>query len=60
VSYVTLRGRWCYNIVLNVHAQTQDKSDEQSRTNLVMAENGVLITNSHSILSRWKITAVSC
>jgi hypothetical protein len=27
VSHVVLRGRWC-NIVLNVHAPSEDKSDD--------------------------------
>jgi hypothetical protein len=27
-SYVILRGRW-YDIVLNVHAPTEDKSDDE-------------------------------
>jgi hypothetical protein len=25
MSYIILRGRWCHNIVLNVHAPTEDK-----------------------------------
>jgi hypothetical protein len=28
VSYVVLRGRWCNIIVLNVHAPSEEKSDE--------------------------------
>jgi hypothetical protein len=28
VSYIILRGRWCHIIVLNVHAPTEDKTDE--------------------------------
>jgi hypothetical protein len=28
VSYITLRGRWCDIIVLNVHAPTEDKIDD--------------------------------
>jgi hypothetical protein len=27
-SYIILRGRWCNIIVLNVHAQTEDKIDD--------------------------------
>jgi len=27
VSYIVLRGRWC-NIVLNVHAPSQEESDD--------------------------------
>jgi hypothetical protein len=27
-SYITPRGRWCRIIVLNVHAPTEDKTDE--------------------------------
>jgi len=28
VSYIVLRGRWCNIIVLNVHASSEDKSDD--------------------------------
>jgi predicted nucleotidyltransferase len=28
MSYITLRGRWCDIIVLNVHAPTEDKIDD--------------------------------
>jgi hypothetical protein len=28
MSYTILRGRWCDIIVLNVHAPTEDKSDD--------------------------------
>jgi hypothetical protein len=28
MSYMILRGRWCDIIVLNVHAQTEDKCDD--------------------------------
>jgi hypothetical protein len=28
VSYIVLRGRWCDIIVLNVHAPSEDKSDD--------------------------------
>ena len=28
VSYIVLRGRWCNAIVLNVHATSEEKSDE--------------------------------
>jgi hypothetical protein len=28
MSYILLRGRWCHIIVLNVHAPTEDKSDD--------------------------------
>jgi hypothetical protein len=27
-SYIVLRGRWCNIIVLNVHAPSEDKSDD--------------------------------
>jgi hypothetical protein len=27
MSYVTLKGRWCDIIILNVHAPTEDKDD---------------------------------
>jgi hypothetical protein len=28
MSYITLRGRWCHIIVLNVHAPTEDTTDD--------------------------------
>ena len=28
MSYIGLRGRWCNIIVLNLHAQSQEKSDD--------------------------------
>jgi len=28
VSYIVLRGRWCNIIVLNVHAQSEERSDD--------------------------------
>jgi hypothetical protein len=28
MSYIKLRGRWCHIIVLNVHAPTEDKTDD--------------------------------
>jgi len=28
VSYIVLRGCWCNDIVLNVHAPSEDKSDD--------------------------------
>jgi hypothetical protein len=28
MSYIILRGRWCYIIVLNVHAPTEDETDD--------------------------------
>jgi hypothetical protein len=28
MSYITVRGRWCDIFVLNVHAPTEDKSDD--------------------------------
>jgi hypothetical protein len=28
MSYITLRGHWCEIIVLNVHASTEDKTDD--------------------------------
>jgi hypothetical protein len=28
MSYIILRGRWCHIIVLNVHAPTDDKTDD--------------------------------
>jgi hypothetical protein len=31
-SYIKLRGCWCHIIVLNVHAPTEDKSDDVKDT----------------------------
>jgi hypothetical protein len=28
MSHIILRGRWCHIIVLNVHASTEDESDD--------------------------------
>jgi hydroxypyruvate isomerase len=28
MSYIIQRGRWCHIIVLNVHAPTEDKTDD--------------------------------
>jgi hypothetical protein len=28
MSYIILKGRWCHIIALNVHAPTEDKSDD--------------------------------
>ena len=28
ISYIVLRGRWCNIIVLNVHAQSEEKSND--------------------------------
>jgi len=28
MSYIDLKGRWCKNIVLNVHALSEEKSDD--------------------------------
>jgi exonuclease III len=28
MSYIILRGRWCHIFVLNVHAPTEDKTDD--------------------------------
>jgi hypothetical protein len=28
MSYITLRGRWCDIILLNVYAPTEDKDDD--------------------------------
>jgi hypothetical protein len=30
MSYIILRGRWCHIIVLNVHAPTEDKTDDMN------------------------------
>ena len=32
VSYTVLRGRWCNIIVLNVHAPSEDKSDDSKNS----------------------------
>ena len=29
MSYTVLRGRWCNIVVLNVHARSEEKSDEK-------------------------------
>jgi hypothetical protein len=28
MSYIILRGCWCHNVVLNVHATTEDRIDD--------------------------------
>jgi hypothetical protein len=28
MSYIILRGRWCHIFVLNIHAPTEDKTDD--------------------------------
>jgi hypothetical protein len=28
MSYIILRGRWCHIIVMNIHAPTEDKTDD--------------------------------
>jgi hypothetical protein len=28
MSYIILRGRWCHIVVLNIHAPTEDKTDD--------------------------------
>jgi hypothetical protein len=28
ISYIVLRGRWCNTIALNVHAPSEEKSDD--------------------------------
>jgi hypothetical protein len=28
MSYIILRGRWCHTNALNVHAPTEDKTDD--------------------------------
>jgi hypothetical protein len=28
MSYIILRGRWCYILILNVHPPTEDKTDD--------------------------------
>jgi hypothetical protein len=28
MSFIILRGRWCHIVVLNVHAPTEDKTDD--------------------------------
>jgi hypothetical protein len=28
MSYILLRGRWCHTVVLNIHAPTEDKTDD--------------------------------
>jgi hypothetical protein len=32
MSHIVLRGRWCYTIVLNMHAPSEEKSDDSKDT----------------------------
>jgi hypothetical protein len=51
MSYIILRGRWCHIIVLNVHAPTEDKTDELKDS---FYENwNVCLTN--SLKAIWKL-----
>jgi hypothetical protein len=34
VSYIVLGGRWCYIIVWNVHAASEEKNDDDSKDSL--------------------------
>jgi hypothetical protein len=34
VSYIVLRGRWFNTIVLNVHAPSEEKSDDDTKDSL--------------------------
>jgi hypothetical protein len=42
VSYIVLRGRWCNIIVLNVHAPSEEKSDD-SKDSFIRIRAGFLI-----------------
>jgi len=32
ISYIVLRGRWCNLIILNVHAPSEEKSDDSKES----------------------------
>jgi hypothetical protein len=36
ISYIILRGYWCHIIVLNVHAATEDKTDDVRNWNVCL------------------------
>jgi hypothetical protein len=38
MSHIILRGRWCDIIVLNVHASTEDKTDDMQDSNYEQLE----------------------
>jgi hypothetical protein len=44
--YITVRGQWCNIIVLNVHAPTEDKSDNTKDT--FYKEQSMYLVNSSS------------
>jgi hypothetical protein len=62
MSYIVLRGRWCIIIVLNAHAQTEEKSCdskdsfyedlEQDRKTLTSLNSKTNILNANEML-RW-------
>jgi len=41
-SYIVLRGRWCNIIVLNVHAPSEEKSDDSKDSFCEELEQGFL------------------
>jgi len=43
VSYIVLRGRWCNIIVLNVHAPSEEKSDDSKENFYEELEQGFII-----------------
>jgi len=44
VSYIVLRGRWFNIIVLNVHAQSEEKSDESKDSFYEQLEQVLIIS----------------
>ena len=43
LSYIVLRGRWCNIIVLNVHAPSEEKSDDSKENFYEELEQGFII-----------------
>jgi hypothetical protein len=41
MSYIILRGRWCHIIVLNVHAPTEDKTDDVKDSNAKVGRKNI-------------------
>jgi len=44
VSYVVLRGRWCKIVVLNVHAPSEEKSDDSKYSFYEELEQGFFLS----------------
>jgi hypothetical protein len=51
MAYIILRGRWCYIIVLNVHAPTEDKIDDIKERFYKELEHKLI--NSRSTISKF-------